>query len=424
MSETSHVSTFFNLPLELREHIYKSVLSSSTYGFGILQTCRKISNEALKFLYQRPLEFQSQDVFYSWLEQAPSNLLSNISEISLKIQEVDLKSILNSAIHPFSELRLRTPQLYEAELERLVQALKRVPKVKTMTFQALSSQQSFQYRDFMTGLPQTISSTQPNLLDLRLEGNFQYQELEFLSSLKRLESFSFNGLSSSSPAATAELLSALQHFKHLSLIPQRSMLAVCIKFLGDFKMKRHTSPQSVVRTIDQPVRFPSPVPASSPTSIFSSRILASLYSLRDLECLSIHLAQAPDTETLDSLKELLESLSVQELELDWPDLDPFVLDKYQLLGGSLKTLWVRASSELYALGVLSFVAKGQETGYISRLRKVVLVRSTETYAKLDMQNHGNKDDELKQYRLISCSVSLLFERFVTLLCCLAPPLVS
>jgi hypothetical protein len=393
MSQARTASHFFDLPLELREGIYKSILFFS--GTEILQACREVYAEARKFLYQKPLNFQSQDVLFNWLKQAPQEMLNHVSDIGLHIREVNLNPILDletSTPRSRSQPRLLTSELYLAEVEKIKQAFNKIPKVKTFTIRTLPGRPSYLYRDFVTQVLLGLSSSYPDLRDLRLEGNFHHQGLEFLSNLRALESFSFNGISSSSPATTSNILASLPHLTNLSLISDIAFPNVDADSPYDFMERRRSFTGSVACRMSQLASFSvaERVPTPTPNLFLTPDILASLSELKTLRSLSIHLAHSPNTMIMESLEKFLGKAAIERFEIDWPDLHPFVLERYRLLSEGLKVFWVRARSEADAFEILWSIVESRRCGDLSELKNVVLVRSEEMYRHM---HNGNYDDE-------------------------------
>jgi len=142
-----------NLPAELREHIYRNILSSSEQGPEILQTCRQIEREARKFLYQRPISFSNQLSLYTWVDATPEDLLSNVTDVSVAIRDIDLRPVLcPNAFTPSSSLRpqLLTRGLYEAEIGKLISTLGRLPHIKRITIKSPAICQSHLYGEFIS----------------------------------------------------------------------------------------------------------------------------------------------------------------------------------------------------------------------------------------------------------------------------------
>lgn len=411
MPETNKVSPFFGLPLELREEIYKTVLSSPNQGSDMLRTCHEIQGEAQKFLYQKPLIFRSQGSLYTWIEQAPHELLTHVSEISLHVQDVDLKSILsNSSTSPqlVPPSQLSTSELYRSEVGRITESLKAVPKLKTITIQALSIQSSFLYRGFLTQVLEALGTSCPNLLKLCLKGSFHHQELHFLTALKQLESLAFDGFSGSSPAATVDVLASLNNLRNLSLVSEHALLTPTLGVHSGFPARRQSFTGEVIRTIRQLASFSvmEQVPMTSPTLFFISEVLGSLHDHKTLKSLSIQLSHTPDTETLSSLEDFLERASIEHLELDWPDLEPGILEQYRLLSGSINVLWVRAKSMADAFEILWSIVESRVEGDLSHLGKVVLVRSTRCLSDVQNEATDNWDTHAQMSDLDTCNVSV------------------
>ncbi|KAF1920731.1 hypothetical protein BDU57DRAFT_23391 [Ampelomyces quisqualis] len=375
----SGARTFFDLPLELREQVYKDVLASPHQGPDILRSCREILNEAHKFLYQRPISLGSQEALCDWSIRIPSDLLLNVSEIALHVQDVNLKPILDSQSSERSHLspRLLTWELYEQEVHRIEQALKRLPKIKIITLRALPCRPSFLYREFVTQVLNVLSTSCPELVDLRLEANFHHQDLRFLPSLANLRAFSFDGFSLSSPAATAKILASLPHLSSLSVISERTFPIPNAESPSDYNSSRQSFTGDVARTLKHLASFSvtERIPAASSTMFFTRDLFISLRNHKTLASLTVNLSHGPGTEILQSLGEFLESTLIERLELDWPDLHAGIVEQYQILCASLKVLWIRARSQVYASSILSSVADSLDKKDMFSLAKVVLLRS-------------------------------------------------
>ncbi|KAH3918024.1 hypothetical protein HBI56_177340 [Parastagonospora nodorum] len=379
MSGTGHVSPLFSLPLELREEIYKSVLSGPSQGLDILRTCQEIQHEAQKFLYQRELIFPSQGALYAWLAKTPRELIAYVSSITIHVQDVDLRPILGdltSSYQSATPLRLSTSELYRAEVGSLGQALKEIPKLRIITLRALLHQPSMLYRQFTTQVLRVVSASCPHLLDLRLEGNFHHQGLEFLATLNSLESLSFDGFSLSSPVQAVKILASLSHLHNLSLVSEYAPSNPDTGLDGNLTAKGGHFKEEVLRTARRLpyVSTAEEIPVLSPTSFFISEVLSSLHDHNALNSISIRLSYTPNVATLVSLEEFLKRSPITRLELDWPDLQPDVLQRHCLLGSHLKTVWVKIHYESYAIEILWSIVENRQAGDLNNLRKVVLIR--------------------------------------------------
>lgn len=411
--------SFLDLPQELREMVYENVFSSPNTGPNLLQACSEIRAEANKFLYQRPLNFPSQDCLLEWLRQARHDLFGHVVDISLSISDIDLSSILNPdplCDESNAPLRLRTWDLYEAELDKLNTAFAKLSKVKTITIRADPTHQSFLYRDFLSKVLDVLASVYPGLKDLKLEGNFHQQDLAFLSKIKSLQSFTFDGFASSSPTNTAKILSELDCLTNLSLVSQQSMLRPDAYRLSDFTSKPQSVNGDVIHTIQQLASFSvtERMQIISPTLFFTSEVLASLHDHKSLHSFSVSTSYTPDVDVLFALEHFLAHSSIIRLELDWPGLKPIVLENHQLLTETLQVLWVRAATATDALDLTSAIAKKRSAGELQELRSLVLVRDKRWGQNLQTTN----DEACEELRGGPSKTSLdvsVFPRHVCLL---------
>jgi hypothetical protein len=419
MAQSGDVTSFFSLPVELREQIYQEALKSPTAGPDLLQTCREINTEARKFWYQRQIRFPSQFCWYNWVASTPERFLPQVTDICLTIQEVDLRSVLDlntSASETSLSGRLHTWDLYAMELRNLKAALGKLPNVSKITIRAMSCRQSHLYRDFLAEFLDSLSSIYPTLLDLNLEGNPYYQNLDFLSGLAKLRSFSFDGISASSPLETADILGNLEHLSSLSLISHQAMVRSSSLRNSEFMGKPQPFIGDAVRTIDQLASLSVSERASVPTAnfFFSLDVLNAMQHHKALKSLSISLSHTPDNEMLNLLGRCLESSSIDHLELDWPQLEVETIKKYPLVQKCIKSLWIKASSTDHAFRILSYILERRRSSDLKELRELVLIRAIRDYNVLDMAMYDRKDSgcvmEGEGSHVVSLSVSITNEK--------------
>ncbi|KAF9696981.1 hypothetical protein EKO04_004636 [Ascochyta lentis] len=401
MAVPADQTLLFTLPLELRQLIYKAVLASPLHGTELLRTCREIFLEARKFLFERPLSFRSQSALFSWLGRVPHEYLPQAKVLSLNIQDVDLRSILNASApvsHPGDPPRLLTWDLYEVELERLYHALRLLPKIQGITIHAISGRQSFLYRECVQKVLRMLSSLYPDLTDLNLVGNFHHQSLSFLSRFEKLEAFSFDGFSASSPSQTAGVLAGLQHLTSLSLVSQSTMLAPDSRTHSDYTAKRQSFTGGVINKIDNLTCFSVTeiVPVASPTLFFTPEILSSLQKHQSLRTLKVCLSQTPNDDTLTALEDFLEHTQIKILELDWPNLEPNAVEAFSLIPDCLQELWIRATSAADAFDIVWSIAESRNAGDVHALYELVLVRSTRTYGIASPLANDRKDSGVEE----------------------------
>jgi hypothetical protein len=355
-----------------------------------------VHQEAHKFLFERPVSFRSQVALFDWLDRVPHKYLAQEREISLNIQDVDLRSLLKASTlisHPGDPPRLLTWDLYEAELGKLCRALKHLSKVQKITIRAIPDGQSFLYREFLQSFLNMLSSLFPDLVGISLEGNLHHQSLSFLSGFTKLQALSFDGFSASSPSETAEILSGLDHLASLSLVSQSTMLTPNSHTHSSFTTKRQSLTGGVVNTIDNLKCFSVTelVPLSAPILFFTPEVLASLHNHRALKVIKVCLSQAPNNETLTALEDFLDKTQIKLLELDWPQLDPHILTIFSLIPDGLEKLWVRAKSAADAFEMIWSIAESRAAGDLQTLSELVLLSSTQTYDVITSVVSDRKD---------------------------------
>lgn len=386
----------FTLPLELREQIYRAVLTSPSHGPELLRTCREIRFEAHQLLFERPLSFRSQVALFEWLSAVPQKHVDRVTELSLNIQDVDLRSLLaGSALvsYPGDPPRLLTWDVYEAELDRLLHALKKLSNVRKITIRAISGRQAFLYREFLQKFLRVLGFLFPDLLDLSLEGNLHHQELSFLSAFTKLQAFSFDGFSASSPSETANVLSGLEELTNLSLVSQHDLLAPDSRTRSSFTTRRQSLTGGVVNTIDSLKYFSVTeiIPVSAQTLFFTREVLTSLRNHQGLKAIKVHLFQTPDDETMLALENFLEHTRIKTLELDWPQLDPHVLETFSLIPDGLEQLGVRTKSAADAFDIIWSIAESRTAGDLHALTELILLRSTPSYDDITPSTTDRKD---------------------------------
>jgi hypothetical protein len=396
MARSKNIAPFFNLPLELREQIYKEVLTSPSQGPELLRACRVINTEAQKFLYQRPIKFPGELYMYGWLDSIPEKFHSQVTEISLNIRNVDLRSLLDSntsASHQSPPDRLLAWELYIEELRNLKIALSKLSRVRTMTIQVLPGRQSHLYRDFLNAILNSLHSKFPVMLGLRLEGNLHYQSLEFLRMLPALQSLTFDGFSANSATEMSDILGSLEHLGSLTLISHHAMLTPSnlphSGCKGKFQLFADNAMHTIERLAALSVRERAPEPFTN--LFFTPEVATAMQRHKSLTSLSISLSYTPNDEMLRSLGRCLGSSAIQRLVLDWPGLHPEMLEEHSLVGRCIKTLWIRVKSTDAAIKLLSYLLEHRRSGDLNGLEELVLVRDLKDYNATDTAMYDRKD---------------------------------
>lgn len=396
----NQTSPLFNLPGELREYIYKNVLAQPSSTLSLLRTCHRIYTESYGFLFQRTLQFGSQSLLYRWLEEAPQKFLPDVTKISLELQDVDLTPLLLQDVtlpilQPTTSPTLHTWDIYERETEKLKLAFRKLPNLKSLTLRIMPGQLSHLYRDFLNDFIRMLAFTSPNLIDLRFNGNVPRQTLKLLPSFKTLNSISLDNFPASSATEVATAISPL-NLKHISLIshltvptfPQyhehstfaSNQQPLAFQHLG-FPKYFNLQPATKFRADGTSTSTSTSTSALLPfTAAFLDTFTASP-ALSSLYLTFLH--SPPPLQTIHSIEMFLKrsGSSIKRLELDWPRVDPEVLERCVSQCGSLECLWVRADDRAGAFEIFTAIDQGKHGGGMECLREVVVLRDAWPAAK-------------------------------------------
>jgi hypothetical protein len=378
MGDTNTSPTLFTLPLELREYIYEDVLLRSSHGLQLLMTCREIYEEARKFLLRR-LVFRSQSALFEWFTQAPKHrykqYLHTVTDIVFQLQDVDLRllTLFYSATRPTSTNQL---ELQNHDLTKLHYVFTQLPNVKRLTVRTSPKSHPL-YQLFLAKFLYMLSSVWPRLQSLSLEGNFHHQSLAFLSKFRELHCFEFDGFSASSPSETAAILSGLQHLKTLAIVSRYEQPRPIWQTYSDFTTPQHPITPEYLHAVNERnlwILNGCKTPPSPTIPFFRPEILCALHNHPALRSLTLRMLSPPHAEILVALQYFLHISAIDDLELDFPQLDADTLDNYSLFPNRLKDLWIRASSVESAYEILSKILDSREANNLTQLWRVVLIR--------------------------------------------------
>ncbi|KAF2852239.1 hypothetical protein T440DRAFT_38207 [Plenodomus tracheiphilus IPT5] len=374
----SHINatSLLALPTELREKIYKEVLTTPAGSFDLLLVCREINTQAHKMLYQRSLVFKSQLCLYSWLASTSPEDCCRVNEITVFIQDVDLRPLLktdqtsNTTVPPS---HLLTLELYRIELAKLREAFERLPKVATLTLRVLPTRQTFLYREFLAKVLILLGSAYPTLVELKVEGNMIHQSLDYLTSFNRLRHFTFDGMSASSAASTVETLKRMKHLQSLSMTThQAASTNLCLpygtstsqKTSGYHDFAQTTGPHSLSPSTGEPQDCSLEV---TPTA----HVLASLRDHETLREMSISCTQEPSPGILAALQQAVGNAGITTLELSWQGMGSKVLKEYALLD-HIKSLQIKPCAATDAVDVMIYLWTRKIEGDFTKLRRLIL----------------------------------------------------
>ncbi|OAL49713.1 hypothetical protein IQ07DRAFT_64123 [Pyrenochaeta sp. DS3sAY3a] len=398
------MADLLDLPVELLEEIFLIALTSPGNFTNLSLVCRAFRARAYDVVLQTPLRFRNQLHLLKWLEGRPQGDLKKVKEVKIHVQDVDFRILLESD-EVFDQdshsPRLLTGTLYDAELDTYKQVFKKLPNLRLLTLYALTGQQTDLYCAFLSRLLEDLNSMCPNLEHLCLEGIGHNQNLGFLNHLRLLKSFSFDGFSSMSPTETASILASLEKLRSLSIVSQQEKELPSAYYRSEYIGK----PEFLSHIMDNFTQLTSfsaverVVPHGS-TIIFTPEILNSLSNLKSLKALSITLGHTPDDKILSSLQDFLAKSTIKELELDWPDLESEVFEKYDVLQEGLEELRVRARSAIDAFNILWFIYESRKKSWLKELQFVVLIRATVEYGeegRVLREDSGVEQTQVKVY---------------------------
>lgn len=377
------MTDLLDLPVELLEEIFRIVLTSPGNITKLSLVCRAFQVRAYDVLLQTPLRFRNQLYLLEWLDGRLQGDLRKIKEVKIQIRDIDFRILLES-----DELfdqdspspRLLTGTLYDAELDTYKQVLKKLPNLNMLTLDALPGQQNDLYYAFLSRLLEGLNSMCPTLEHLCLEGMGHNQSLEFLKHLRHLKSFSYDGFSSMSPTETVSILANLKKLRNLSVVSQQEK-GLPSTYHHRESMEKPEFLSHIMDTVTQFTSFSAVervVPHGS-SIIFTPEILDSLSNLMSLKALSIALGHTPDDQILSSLQDFLAKSAIKELELDWPDFAPYVLEKHGIIQEGLEEFRVRARSAMDAFNILWFIYESRKKSWLKELQTVVLIRTAVQY---------------------------------------------
>lgn len=181
-AETEQPCYFLQLPPEMRLAIYEAALldhsdsDESSYStdededLSLLQMCRQVNMEAQPVLYQRPKSFTSQAKLFSWIGRSQRSNLERVRTLKLQLTDVNLSGLL---LQQTSSRRKHTTawSLYQAELEKLEEALRSMLNLSSLTIIPPKESGSMLLKGFYRAFLASIPSRCPKLRKLELHDN-------------------------------------------------------------------------------------------------------------------------------------------------------------------------------------------------------------------------------------------------------------
>lgn len=386
------------LPLELRDRIYADVLLYSHRSAQFLRVCRQIYLEAQKFIFKRPLSFDSQVELYGWLKMVGTKNLHHVTSVSLRLQDIDLSPLLSSLNRYMP--RLHCWDLYEIELETLSDALLRLSNIHSFTISKATPylNHSYLYREFLFSFSVLVGRCHKKLRHMTLEEDLP--SLGFLASMQNLRSFQFTGSSIAPPGDAAAILTKLPLLTELAIVAQPAKPATpSFGAQRQFSARGHSQSLTadVLRNLRPLVSFAiheESALGSSEGTFFNPDFFGALTDAHrlSLRTLRLSLDFNPDINCQSALHNFLHDSWVQRLDISWPNLDPEILER--LLPRSIQSLRVSVESYAGAFDILWGIIRSRaETPF---LHEVFLVADWATldYCQDAYEVYGITSSEL------------------------------
>ena len=176
--KSQKTSIFFQLPPEMRLAIYEAALldsddsdssetSNDSNSVNLLKTCRQVNMEAQPVISQRPKSFTSQAKLFTWIDRSQRFNLERVRTLTLQLSDIDLAPLLEQQTTARRK-NMTAWSLYQAELERLEEALRGLPNLSCLTIIPPKESQSLLVKTFYRSFLARIPKRCPKLKKLEL----------------------------------------------------------------------------------------------------------------------------------------------------------------------------------------------------------------------------------------------------------------
>ena len=174
------MSRLLSLPPQLRQRIWEMALLYGPADVQLLRTCQQIRVEAEGIIFRRPLRFASQNELQSWLQGISENRLPQVKILTLYLQDLEVLPLDDDLSWPSVSLLER----YKREAENVLRALKRFPRIHSISLHKPDTVRSYLYRDFYFSVLRKISLQYPALRAISFYSD--EHPLDFLKSFQDL----------------------------------------------------------------------------------------------------------------------------------------------------------------------------------------------------------------------------------------------
>ena len=244
-AKENSLHTFLNIPLELREIIYKHILLIEPDTLtDLLVVNRKLFREVLPFQFKRHLTFNGQDELFCWLDHVHHQYLHHVVDITFALHDINPEMIVGALGKRLRQANLSSskgqqstdPQgnpyhaACDMEIRKLAEAFKLIPNLRKLTIDPTAAGDPRP--------PQRMLSTFSRMLAHRfpyLHTIICYEDempVDYLANKPRLRRLRFPAISPNNNADVARIFSTLS-----------------LTDLEIFRLPHHANPQPPKRRI-------------------------------------------------------------------------------------------------------------------------------------------------------------------------------
>ncbi|KAI9826135.1 MAG: hypothetical protein M1832_000584 [Thelocarpon impressellum] len=317
----AQTSCLLKVPVEIRLHIYEEVLCVGPWlkrNISLLSVCRQVFGEAQPYLFRRRLPFEDQSDLDKWLQATAVEDLPLVRQIETGFDVIEGLADLGPGAADVPLSLVREIELWrKAHAVRFREALRRLPGLQDLTIRDHAGKVAL--AESSPGACLTAAGAVCSHLQ-KLSFSFEDVSLEFLSSMPRLRSLSFQGFSYTSPEDTLTILRGLPQLDELCLTGPPMDL--------NWKQRTGFEGRRVIQSITpEVIRGLRPLRALSifqamatgmsggQDSFFQPDVLLAVHSshIASLRRLCISAAIPATRETVDALSTLLSKSSLRRL---------------------------------------------------------------------------------------------------------------
>ena len=325
-------SILMELPTEVRCHIYNAVLGlPASDHIAFLCACKQIYVECHHFLFKRPLSCQSQAELQMFTGKYSSELLSNVTALDLRLEEVDvvyMQPFLSRLVQGLPARKYgHHPNVQE--VQRIISSLGRLPNVQELKIlPPTDPAKNSAPKMVVTQVLNWGSNHYQNLKSLSLA--VENMPLSCLNSMVNLHTLRFSGYSQTCPEDAMRVLAHAKSIRELVVIgPPRTYRWQ--QLAGQSHGIKQTITAEVIRQMIplESLTLCELFDSSSEPAFFTKSMFAALFERHRESLRALHLASnaTPDSTIHALIAGLLTSTpNLEDLTIGWAELPPNLID--------------------------------------------------------------------------------------------------